>query len=282
MSASDHHRRTLPRAAIAFNVFNAETILGVATAVQEAGCSAFLQTSASTVRCYGAVALAGMINALVPSGIRDRIVLHLDHCDADGLLRDCLEAGWDSIMIDASARPLEENIRRTREMVELAREFGALAEGEIGVVGGEEDGFEAYASGDAKPVPEAVVRFIDETGAGLIAVGVGTKHGYYDATEGCKVDQPLLEAVHTARPQAALVLHGGSGIPEDQLRAAVQRGGIRKINISTEIKEAWLGAQRRHFDGPHPHQVISGVNSAIEAVKQTALAKMRLLQSFLS
>src|SRR5687767_7230418 len=82
MSASDYHRRTLPRVAVAFNVFNAETILGVSAAVQEAGGTAFLQTSASTVRCYGAVALAGMINALVPSGVRDRIVLHLDHCDA--------------------------------------------------------------------------------------------------------------------------------------------------------------------------------------------------------
>jgi ketose-bisphosphate aldolase len=275
--------RALPKhPAIAFNVFNAETILGVAAAVGESGHAVYLQTSASTVRCYGAAALAGMINALIPRHLRDRIVLHLDHCDSDALFRDCLESGWDSIMIDASSRPLAENIRRTREVVELAGEFGALAEGEIGIVGGEEDGFQTYASRDAKPDPEAVVRFIDKTGAALVAVGVGTKHGHYDAAEGCEVDQHLLESVHAARPEAALVLHGGSGIPEEQLRAAVQRGGVRKINISTEIKEAWLGALRLHLDGGQPYQVIAGVHSAIDAVKHAALAKMRLLQSFLS
>ncbi len=275
MSAST--RPPLPRAAIAFNVFNAETILGVAAAVQESSAAAYLQTSASTVKAYGATALAGMIHALIPADIRRRIVLHLDHCDTDSMFRDCLVAGWDSIMIDASSRPLAENIRRTREIVILAREYGALAEGEIGVVGGDEDGFASYASGDVKPAPDDVLRFMDETGANLIAVGVGTKHGHYE--QPCEVDQVLLEAVHRARPDAALVLHGGSGIPENQIRAAVQRGGIRKINISTEIKDAWLGAQRAHLAGTDPHKVIAGVQSAIAAVKQTALAKIHLLQS---
>ena len=271
-------RSPFPCAAIAFNVFNAETIAGVVAAVQETGACAYIQTSASTVMSWGAPALSGMINALIPADIRGRIVLHLDHCDTDLLFRDCLEAGWDSIMIDASSRPLAENIRRTREVVIMAGEFGALAEGEIGVVGGDEDGFESYASGDAKPAPDDVLRFIDETGADLIAVGVGTKHGHYE--QPCEVDQPLLEAVHRARPGAALVLHGGSGIPEDQLRAAVQHGGIRKINISTEIKEAWLGAQRAHLASADPSKVIAGVQSAIAAVKQSALTKIRLLNLF--
>ena len=267
-------------AAVAFNVFNAETILGVVQAVQEASSPAYIQTSASTVKFYGAAPLSGMINALIPAEIRHRILLHLDHCDSDAIFRNCLEAGWDSIMIDASSLPLTENIRRTREIVLLAREFGALAEGEIGVVGGDEDGFAAYASSDKKPAPDEVLRFIDETGADLIAVGVGTKHGHYE--QPCEVDQALLEAVHRARPETALVLHGGSGIPEAQLRAAVQRGGIRKINISTEIKDAWLGAQRAYLASSDPHKVIGGVQSAIAAVQQLALSKVNLLASFLS
>ncbi len=269
---------SLPPAAIAFNIFNAETILGVAAAVRGSGLPVYLQTSASTVRCYGAAALAGMIHALIPADIRRLIILHLDHCDTDTLFRDCLEAGWNSVMIDASARPLEENILRTRGVVAMAHEYGAFAEGEIGVVGGEEDGFEAYASDKVKPAPEDVLRFIDETGADLVAVGVGTRHGHYE--QACQVDQPLLEAVHRARPAAALVLHGGSGIPEEQLRASVQRGGIRKINISTEIKDAWLSSQRTHLEGAQPHQVIAGVKLAIAAVYQTALTKMNLLASF--
>ncbi len=266
-------------AAVAFNVFNAETILGVVQAVQETGTLAYIQTSASTVKFYGAATLSGMIKALIPKDARNRILLHLDHCDSNAIFRDCLQAGWDSIMIDASSLPLTENIRRTREVVMLAREFGALAEGEIGVVGGDEDGFASYASGDAKPAPEEVLRFIDETGADLVAVGVGTKHGRYE--QPCEVDQALLEAVHRARPEAALVLHGGSGIPESQIRASVQRGGIRKLNISTEIKDAWLGAQRTHIASADPHKVIAGVQSAVAAVKAAALLKINLVTSFL-
>ena len=267
------------RAVVAFNVFNAETILGVVQAVQETGASAYLQTSASTVKFYGAAPVGGMINALIPSEIRARVLLHLDHCDSDEILRDCLEAGWDSIMIDASSLPLAENIRRTREVVKMAREFGALAEGELGVVGGDEDGFASYASSEAKPAPDEVLRFIDETGADLIAVGVGTKHGRYE--QPCEVDQALLEAVHRARPEAALVLHGGSGIPEAQIRASVERGGIRKLNISTEIKDAWLGVQRAHLASPDPYKVISGVQSAVAAVKAAALLRINLVTSFL-
>jgi len=264
--------------AIAFNVFNAETILGVVQAVAESGHAAYLQTSASTVKAWGAAALGGMIAALIPGQMRSRIVLHLDHCDDDALFRDCLAAGWDSIMIDASRHPLEENIRRTREVVALARAAGAYAEGEIGAVGGDEDDFASYAGPDAKPAAASVVRFIDETGADLCAVGVGTKHGPYDTP--CQVDQLLLEQVHAARPGAALVLHGGSGIPGEQLRAAVRRGGVRKINISTEIKDAWLSALRAHGSSRDPYKVIAGVQSAAAAVKQTALTKMNLLASF--
>jgi ketose-bisphosphate aldolase len=270
----------LPRAAIAFNVFNAETILGVAAAVAETGWPAFMQTSASTVRSYGAAALGGMIRALVPASVRPHIVLHLDHCDSDAMFRDCLEAGWDSIMVDASARPLEENIRRTGAVAAMANARGVFAEGEIGVVGGDEDGWESYAGGGVRPALAEVLRFIDESGAHLIAVGVGTKHGHYD--DPCQVDQPLLEAIHAARPDTALVLHGGSGIPEDQLRAAVQRGGVRKLNISTDIKDAWLDAQRRHLASADPHKVVAGVEGAVAAVKSVALSKMNLLASFLT
>lgn len=273
-------RPPLPRAVVAFNVFNAETVMGIAAAMRASGLPAMIQTSASTVKTYGANALAGMITALLGTDLRSRTVLHLDHCDTDAMFRDCLEAGWDSVMIDASARPLEENIRRTRAVADLAHSFGAIAEGEIGVVGGDEDGFESYAGDNAKPAPEDVLRFIDECGADLIAVGVGTKHGHYD--QPVQVDQALLEAVHSARPQAALVLHGGSGIPEGQLRAAVQSGGIRKINISTEIKDAWLGAASAHLQSTDPHKVIAAVQRAEAAICETALLKMRLVHSFLT
>lgn len=280
MKSSNGNRPPLAGPLVAFNVFNAETVMGVAAAMAQSGLAAMIQTSASTVKAYGAARLSGMITALLGLELRARTILHLDHCDTDEMFRACLEAGWDSVMIDASARCLGENIARTRAVVELAHSYGAIAEGEIGVVGGDEDGFESYAGGDVRPAPEDVLRFIDETGADLVAVGVGTKHGHYD--QPVQVDQGLLEAIHRARPAAALVLHGGSGIPADQLRAAVQRGGIRKVNISTEVKDAWLSAVSDHLQSADPHKVIAAVQCASAAVCETAIAKMRLLESFQS
>lgn len=274
------NRPSLPAVAVAFNVFNAETVMGVAAAIRETGLHAMIQTSASTVKAFGAGKLSGLIASLLGPELRARTILHLDHCDSDSMFRECLEAGWDSVMIDASARSLAENIGRTRAVADLAHSYGAIAEGEIGVVGGDEDGFEAYAGDCVKPAPEDVLRFIDESRADLIAVGVGTKHGHYD--QPVQVDQLLLEAIHRARPQAALVLHGGSGIPEDQLRAAVQRGGIRKINISTEIKDAWLASVAAHLQSPDPYKVISAVQAAAGAVCDAALSKMRMAASFLT
>lgn len=280
MVSEQSYRPELPRAAVAFNVFNAETLLGVAAAMRQSGLPAILQTSSSTVKAYGAGCLAGMVAALLGPELRRRTVLHLDHCDTDSLFLECLEAGWDSVMIDASARPLEENIRRTRSVVLLAHSFGALVEGEIGVVGGDEDGFEVYAGDAGRTALEDVLQFIDGTGVDLVAVGVGTKHGHYETP--VNIDQTLLEAVHTARPGAALVLHGGSGIPESQLRDAVLRGGIRKVNISTEIKDAWLSAVQAHLDSSDPHKVIAAVKLAESAVCKAARNRMEQIASFLS
>ncbi len=262
----------------AFNVFNAETVRGVVEGVLEGEEGrAYIQTSASTVASYGAEALAGMIGALIPQSERARFLLHLDHCLDMKLIEDCVRFGWDSVMIDASQFDLEENIRRTRAVVHLAGEQGVVVEGEIGKVGGPEDGFTAGETGDDESVSsDEVERFVVESGIDLVAIGVGTKHGFYEEGK-CEVNVGLLQAVQERGLGVPFVLHGGSGIPLGQVRQAVA-AGVRKINISTELKEAYAGACRAHLEGPDPHAVIAGVEGAVAEVRRVVSERRRAFE----
>lgn len=262
----------------AFNIFNAESILGVLSAAESTNQPIYLQTSASTVRCYSPKPLAAMVHALLPPALRPLVRLHLDHCSDPDLIRACLDAGWLSVMIDASSDPLPTNIRRTSEIVALAKPYHALVEGEIGVVGGEEDGFDSYGAPDAIPLLHDVLHFIDNSGADLVAVGAGTRHGHY-SDHPCSLHHLILETVHLARPDTPLVLHGGTGIPHDDVARAVRSGGIRKLNISTAIKDAWLASQQAHLASPHPHRIINSIQNSIAAVHESALTVIHFLSS---
>lgn len=261
----------------AFNVFNAESIRGVVRAVVHAQTGAYIQTSASTVRSYGAKPLAAMVRALIGRDERDRFVLHLDHCLDSKVIGECVDAGWDSVMIDASGFSLDENIRRTRAVVAMAHEAGVAVEGEIGSVGDAEDGFENDPDEAASSVnAEDVERFVRETGIDLVAIGVGTKHGFYQPGA-CDVDVALLQAARRRCPGTPFVLHGGSGIPMDQVQAAI-RAGVRKVNISTELKEAYLKACSAYIGGPNPYAVIEGVEAITESIYQVVRKKIEEFQ----
>lgn len=263
----------------AFNIFNAEGALALRLASDATGLRAFLQTSASFVKAWGAERLGGVLRSIAGPRGESRLTIHLDHCSDLALIGACIRAGWDSVMIDASALPLEENIRATRAVVDLARPAGVLVEGEIGYVGGPEDDFSAGGSPERVRAEDAV-RFATESGIDLLAVGVGTSHGHYAA--GVKVDVDLLEEVHQLLPEMPLVLHGGSGIPEDQVGDSVRRGGVRKINISTDIKESWNHAIRAHLDGPDPLNTGALSRNLLSALTETMSARMRLFASFAS
>lgn len=261
----------------AFNVFNAESTRGVVGAVVQAGTRAYIQTSASTVKIYGAEPLASMIWALVGQRERSRFVLHLDHCLDSKVIGECVAAGWDSVMIDASAFALDENIRRTRVVVEMAHDAGVAVEGEIGAVGDSEDGFEIQPNEAASRVKaEDVERFVRETGIDLVAIGVGTKHGFYEPGS-CNVDVALLQAAGRRCPGMPFVLHGGSGIPMEQVKAAVA-AGVRKINISTELKEAFIKGCLAYAGGPNPYSVLEGVESIRETICQVVRNKIEQFQ----
>jgi ketose-bisphosphate aldolase len=172
------------------------------------------------------------------------VVLHLDHTKEDAVIHDAIAAGFTSVMIDASEKPLEENIAITRQVVAYAHARGVSVEAELGRIG-TTDFVETESDEELYTKPEEAERFVRETGVDALAVSVGTAHGVYTVRQP-KVDLPRLSAIRALTP-VHLVLHGGSGVPAEMMQAAIQLegGGVTKVNIATDLELAALGALGR-------------------------------------
>jgi tagatose 1,6-diphosphate aldolase GatY/KbaY len=166
------------------------------------------------------------------------VCLHLDHAAEQDLVQECLEAGFPSVMMDASQHDFAENIRRTRAAVEMARGFGATVEGELGAVGRVGDSAVEGAGGASLTDPALVAEFVERTGVDALAVAIGNAHGFY--AQRPDLDFERLEAIRAATG-IPLVLHGGSGTPPEMLRRAVEIG-ISKVNVASELSQAHLAA----------------------------------------
>lgn len=249
----------------AFNVYNTETLLGVMQAAEETGAPVIFQLYSrlfdSELARFVAPAIVEAINSMtVPAAF------HLDHGAGIPQVLRAFRYGATGVMIDASKEPLEENIAITKSVVDMAKEVGVEVEGELGHVGFAKDG----VSTDYTKVDEAV-RFVEETGVCALAAAVGTAHGHYKQAPVLALDR--IAELHEALP-AHLVLHGGTGVPDDQVQAAV-KAGIRKINFGTDVCCSFLDAVR----GVDPS--IIGIDTfmkePVNAVKQYAIEKIKLL-----
>jgi len=212
-----------------FNVYNYETVRGVIESGQEMGLA--------TIVAFGENYLVNMtveeMSALVrtmASKVDVPIVLHLDHCKSFDHIVQAIRAGFTSVMFDGSHLPYEENIRQTAEIVKIAHAVGVSVEAELGALAkgefsNEEDAEQIYTN------PKEAKRFVDETGVDALAVSIGTVHGMYKGTP--RIDVDILEQI-AAVVEIPLVLHGGSGTPEDVVKKCIKTG-ICKINVNTEI-----------------------------------------------
>lgn len=205
------------------------------------------------------------------------VVLHLDHTKELGPIQEAIEAGFTSVMIDASEHPLEDNIARSREAVEYARPRDVSVEAELGRIG-TTDFVETEDDEELYTRPDEAERFVNETGVSALAVSVGTAHGVYTVRQP-KVDFERLRAIRRLTP-VHLVLHGGSGVPPEMVLEAIrlQGGGISKVNIATDLELAALGALGRterlsnaEMWALPPEQL----ERARAAVRETVLDKMR-------
>ncbi|WP_272944198.1 class II fructose-bisphosphate aldolase [Arthrobacter sp. CAL618] len=218
----------------AINVFNDLTMEAVLAGAVECNSPVILQTSVKTVRSIGSRVLFEMWESLT-RGIEVPVTLHLDHCPDRDVVTECLKAGWNSVLFDASELPVEENQRQTIEVVREARSYGAQVEGEIEAITGVEDDHGSDEVSKQQSL-ETALTFIDATGIDVFAPSIGNAHGTYKAAPVLDVNR-VTEIVQAR--SIPIALHGGSGLSPEQFQDLIARG-CAKVNISTALKETFM------------------------------------------
>ena len=222
--------------------------------------------------------IVGMINGMLEElKITVPVALHLDHGSYEGA-KQCIAAGFSSVMFDGSHYPIAENIEKTKELVETCNKLGLSLEAEVGAIGGEEDG--VIGGGEVADPDEC--KMIADLGVTMLAAGIGNIHGKYPANwKGLNFD--VLAKIHEKTGTMPLVLHGGSGIPEEMVKKAITLG-VSKVNVNTECQIAFAEATRKYIEegkdlvgkGFDPRKLLA---PGYEAIKETVRSKMELFGS---
>lgn len=257
------------RGIAAFNVITLEHAEAIATGAERAGAPAILQISENAVKFHGgrlsAIAAAA---AAVARTSAAPLALHLDHVESVELLHQASGEGFGSVMFDASKLSYEDNVRATAEAVAWGHERGIWIEAELGKVGGKEGEapLDAHAPG-VRTDPAEAAAYVAATGVDALAVAVGSSHAMTERT--AALDHALIGRLRDAVP-VPLVLHGSSGVPDDEIRQAVASSGMVKINVGTALNTAFTGAVRAHLaentTGVDPRKYLTPGREAMAAV----------------
>ncbi|HNY19704.1 MAG TPA: class II fructose-bisphosphate aldolase [Flexilinea sp.] len=224
----------------AFNIENMEMAQAVIAAGEETNSPLIIQTTPSTLK-YAPPSLFYAIVKSIADNSKIPVALHLDHGDSFARSCEAIRAGYTSIMIDGSKLPFEENIALTKKVVEVASILNIPVEGELGTIGGKEDSLEVKDKDALYTNVDQAVEFVDRTGCSFLAVAIGTAHGFYKGTP--KLDFERIEQI-AKRVSVPLVLHGGSGIPDEDVKHAI-RLGMSKVNFATELRWYFTQACRK-------------------------------------
>jgi fructose-bisphosphate aldolase class II len=259
----------------AFNTNNMEIVQAIVEAAVEENSPVILQASQGALKYAGIEYITAMVKAAAEIAPIP-IALHLDHGTSFEQIVKCIRYGFTSVMIDGSKYPLEENIRITKKVVEIAGAVGVSVEAELGKIGGTEDDISVSEKEAYMTDPQEAVRFVKETGIDSLAIAIGTAHGPYKGEP--KLDFDRLEKI-SSLVDIPLVLHGASGVPEDSIRKAVERG-ICKINIDTDIRQAFARAVREFLEkNPKEYDPRKILGPAKEEMKKVIREKIRLFGS---
>ncbi len=254
----------------AFNAENMEMVKAIIQAAEELKAPVMIQTTPSTVKygtleTYSAIVAAEARKASVP------VCLHLDHGSSFGLAMQAMKAGYTSVMIDGSKLNYEENIEVSKKVADVAAALDIPCEAELGKVGGKEDDLEAEA--DTNTDPQEAKEFAERTGVTSLAVAIGTAHGFYAGT-------PVLDKERLSEIRAVvdipLVLHGASGLTDEDVRECVKRG-ICKVNFATELRAAYSKAAKELLEEkPDTIDPKAYGKAGIAAVKELVMGRMKV------
>ncbi len=262
-----------------FNINNLEWTKSILLTAQELNSPVILGVSegAGKYMC-GHKTVVGMVTAMIEElNITVPVCLHLDHGSYEGA-KKCIEAGFSSIMFDGSHYPIDENVAKTKELVATCEELGLSIEAEVGSIGGEEDG--VIGAGECADPQEC--KMVADLGVTMLAAGIGNIHGKYPENwQGLSFE--TLDAIQQLTGDMPLVLHGGTGIPADMIKKAIELG-VSKINVNTECQLAFAAATRKYIEegkdlqgkGFDPRKLLA---PGAEAIKATVKEKMELFGS---
>ena len=255
-----------------FSVANMEMVLGVIKAAEETQSPIILQIAEVRLN-HSPLALIGPLMVAAAEEASVPVAVHLDHGKTPCCIEQALDIGFTSVMFDGSHLPVEDNIEITKGIVEIAREYGAAVEAEIGCVGGSEDGSEDIAINCTSP--EQAKRFAEETKVDALAIAIGNAHGNYKEEPKLRFD--ILEKVHEL-VKTPLVLHGGTGIgKEDFIRC--HQNGIKKINIATATFDSVERSVRESYEKGEIHGYYDLHQAEIEGAYQNAKRHMEIFYS---
>ena len=262
-----------------FNINNLEWTKAILLTAEEMKSPVILGVSEGAGKYMtGFKTVSAMVKAMIEElGITVPVAIHLDHGTYEGCYK-CIKAGFTSIMFDGSHYSIEENVAKTTELVNIAHAMGISIEAEVGSIGGEEDG----VIGMGECADPAECKMIADLGIDMLAAGIGNIHGKYPENW-AGLSFETLDAIQQKTGDMPLVLHGGTGIPEDMIKKAISLG-VAKINVNTECQLAFQEATRKYIEegkdlqgkGFDPRKMLA---PGVEAIKETVKAKMELFGS---
>ena len=227
----------------AFNANNMEIVQAIAEAAEAEKAPVIMQASQGAIKYAGLDYIVGMVRIAAEKS-KVPIALHLDHGTSYEQVIQCIARGFTSVMYDGSKLPLEENIKITLKVLEVARPVGVSVEAELGKIMGTEDDIHVDERESLFTDPEEARIFVERTGVDSLAVAIGTAHGQYKGEP--KLDFERLEKIRKL-VGIPIVLHGSSGVPDDAIRKAISLG-VRKVNIDTNIREVFVGKIREELE----------------------------------
>jgi len=259
----------------AFNMLDYNSAKAVVQSAEEANAPVVIQTSAKTVIFWGAAAIISWVKQLVGS-TSVPIALHLDHCEDLDLIKECIDSGWTSVMIDASSKPFEENLALSRQVVQMARPKDVTVEAELGAIVGVEDDIHVKEQQAHLADPQQAIKFCAEVKPDCFAPAIGTAHGIYKGEP--KIAYERLEEIAT-KTKVPIALHGGTGLGDEVFKKCISLG-CAKVNISTQLKYAFIdGFVAYHNEHNTEYNPLKVIDAQFKELKAGIIEKIKLFGS---